>query len=168
MPALIDITGRTYGSLTVLKASERKVPGRKLWVCQCECGTIKEIGGSDLTRGMVRSCGCKSAFLNRETKFNGTNSLEGFTSGLLTFIRDSRTIKQGTSTSSKRKALFRCACGNEKEMDVTAVLSGLSKSCGCIMRKVSSERAKARYHSHDIVKDDSGRVVQWKPRKETE
>lgn len=31
---------------------------KKYWLCQCECGTIREVLGEDLRRGGSKSCGC--------------------------------------------------------------------------------------------------------------
>ena len=36
---LIDLTGKTFGKLTVLKRGEN-IGLQPSWICQCECGTI--------------------------------------------------------------------------------------------------------------------------------
>jgi len=61
MPAPIDLTGHTYGRLTVLYEPVPAVYPRK-WLCICICGHIKEIIGGSLRSGATQSCGC----LNRE------------------------------------------------------------------------------------------------------
>lgn len=44
---------------TVLKESENNNKTKiKKWICQCECGVIKEISGNDLRSGHSLSCGC--------------------------------------------------------------------------------------------------------------
>ena len=53
MSRKIDLTGKTFGRLTVLE----QAAGRK-WVCKCECGTVKEIFAQSLTKGVTKSCGC--------------------------------------------------------------------------------------------------------------
>lgn len=61
MPQLIDLSGRRFGRLTVIKRAESN---RKevYWVCQCDCGNIKTVRGSLLTtknkKRRVRSCTC--------------------------------------------------------------------------------------------------------------
>ena len=61
MPKLIDLSGRRFGRLTVIKRAESN---RKevYWVCQCDCGNIKTVRGSLLTtknkKRSVRSCTC--------------------------------------------------------------------------------------------------------------
>lgn len=53
----IDITGKKYGRLTVLKeAGTRK--WKVYWLCLCECGKTKEINGGALKNGKTKSCGC--------------------------------------------------------------------------------------------------------------
>lgn len=58
MPAFIDLTGRTFGRLTVLKRSENVRPKRTYWLCRCSCGALKKIGRGNLLRGSTKSCGC--------------------------------------------------------------------------------------------------------------
>lgn len=53
-----DLTGKRFGRLTVLRKSQRKSSGQYYWVCQCDCGKIKEIIHSSLTQGTALSCGC--------------------------------------------------------------------------------------------------------------
>lgn len=55
---LRDLQGFTFGSLTVLQLGESKGNGA-WWICQCKCGTQKEIRSSDLVQGKVNSCGCE-------------------------------------------------------------------------------------------------------------
>lgn len=54
---LIDLSGKTFGILTVI---ERSANSNKhaCWVCRCECGTVKAIRGGHLTSGASKSCGC--------------------------------------------------------------------------------------------------------------
>lgn len=61
--ALRDLTGQSFGRLTVLSVGERR--GRKrYWNCRCDCGTEKAVHGDHLKAGRSRSCGC----LNRESQ----------------------------------------------------------------------------------------------------
>jgi len=57
MPRLKDLTGLTFGDLTVLRRDGHK--GKKvMWLCRCQCGREKSIFGSGLTSGRSRTCGC--------------------------------------------------------------------------------------------------------------
>ena len=63
----LDLTGCTFGRLTVLRLVTGDV-GRK-WVCQCQCGTIKVCPTKALRRGNVRSCGCLRVETTAERNF---------------------------------------------------------------------------------------------------
>ena len=55
-----DLTGKTFGSLLVLRPSDRKMPNRiPLWVTQCACGVVHEVRMDRLKSGKAKSCGCK-------------------------------------------------------------------------------------------------------------
>lgn len=49
-----DLTGKTFGYLTVLG----KAPRCNFWHCRCKCGTEKDIFRGSLTSGDTKSCGC--------------------------------------------------------------------------------------------------------------
>ena len=59
MRKLIDLTGKKFGRLTVIK---RNYPNNKynrtMWLCKCDCGKEKVILGCSLKGGKTRSCGC--------------------------------------------------------------------------------------------------------------
>ena len=73
MGSQVDLTGRRFGRLTVLRpAEDQRFWGDPLWVCACDCGGTKTARRSSLTRGDALSCGClqreaQSAFCG-ETK----------------------------------------------------------------------------------------------------
>lgn len=53
----IDLTGKKFGRLTVLRASGNRGI-QPVFTCQCECGTICEVRGDKLRSGKTQSCGC--------------------------------------------------------------------------------------------------------------
>lgn len=56
---LIDLAGRRFGSLTVLRRAGTDAKNKKvLWECECTCGNTCRARGNDLTRGKMTSCGC--------------------------------------------------------------------------------------------------------------
>lgn len=56
---MIDLTGKTFGRLTVLEAHGRSKDRKNVfWKCLCSCGNFKVIMGSSLRRGATKSCGC--------------------------------------------------------------------------------------------------------------
>lgn len=57
-----DLTGKVFDNWTVLYRSEvRGSDNRKKYICECSCGTIKEVDGRHLTRGSSKSCGCEKS-----------------------------------------------------------------------------------------------------------
>jgi len=60
---MTDLTGKSYGKLTVLSLRwTRDYPGggsRRLWLCRCECGVETTVAGNNLTGGHTTSCGSK-------------------------------------------------------------------------------------------------------------
>ena len=60
MAKRIDITGKSYGDLTVIKLSnQRNDYGKILWECLCSCGGATYVLGTSLRPGHYKSCGCK-------------------------------------------------------------------------------------------------------------
>jgi hypothetical protein len=58
MPALIDLTGQSFGRWTVLHKAPTGPYGCAWWLCRCECGTERATAGVGLRNGTSRSCGC--------------------------------------------------------------------------------------------------------------
>lgn len=62
MSKRIDLTGRQFGDLTVIRLSDRrdeKHHNTLLWECRCGCGNTTYVLGSSLRAGYYKSCGCK-------------------------------------------------------------------------------------------------------------
>lgn len=61
-----DLSGKRFGSLTVIKRDDTKsVP---YWVCKCDCGRVKSVKGTHLRSGAIISCGCVGKKHLRESK----------------------------------------------------------------------------------------------------
>ncbi len=56
-----NITDQKFGRLTALLFVGKNKSGHSLWECRCDCGKIKRIAVSNLTKGMTKSCGCWKA-----------------------------------------------------------------------------------------------------------
>lgn len=69
---LIDLTGKTFGKLTVVKKSKNRTPkGNIYWECYCECNPnyIFDVLGGSLRRNATKSCG-KCGFNKKPKKKN--------------------------------------------------------------------------------------------------
>lgn len=60
MSKLIDLTGKQFGRLSVIKRSANGKNGQAYWQCVCACGNTTIVRGTHLTSGKVSSCGCYS------------------------------------------------------------------------------------------------------------
>lgn len=55
---IVDITGEKFGRWTALFLSSKDEYSSARWMCICECGTKREVYGSNLRNGKSKSCGC--------------------------------------------------------------------------------------------------------------
>ena len=54
----VDITGQRFGRYTVVRRVENDKRGKSQWLCKCDCGVYKVVGGQTLKNGTTQSCGC--------------------------------------------------------------------------------------------------------------
>ena len=118
MTKIRDLSGQTFGKMTVVSFVGSGKHGHAKWLCKCECGTEKAVRSSHLTSGRTKSCGCINI-----------KDLSGKKFGKLTVVRFAGTNKRGNRTWS-----CKCECGNEKTVAGSRLTSGSTKSCGCIAR----------------------------------
>jgi hypothetical protein len=117
--------GQRFGRLSVLAV----VPGTKhgakrSCVCRCDCGTEKTVAAGDLLSGRTTSCGCWMRESGRTRKLK---DITGRTFGRLTaFERMPGTSADGAVW------LCLCECGSSTEVSTHKLLSGNTKSCGCL------------------------------------
>lgn len=68
-----DLTGRRFSRLRVIESAPTRVEpsGAKatVWLCQCDCGTVKEVRAAGLKSGSTTSCGCYQAERTAEVSF---------------------------------------------------------------------------------------------------
>lgn len=122
MGKLIDLTGQTFGKLTVVKRSEKR--GKEaIWTCLCECGKSVDVRASKLKSGNTQSCGCirKKDITNQRF-------------GRLMALHPNGQYRSQTVWHCK------CDCGKEVNVPVSRLLGGHTQSCGClrIERAISS------------------------------
>jgi hypothetical protein len=70
MGNFIDLTGKIYGRLTVLKLNST-AGGRTMWQCECMCGGTSIVDGWNLKTFHTTSCGCK----RKESNSGATHNL---------------------------------------------------------------------------------------------
>jgi len=79
MSKFIDLTGKRFGFLTVIKLSDKKEnkDSHLKWDCVCDCGNEKSIIGRSLITGATKSCGCyfKKCIIENNKKNNTTHNM---------------------------------------------------------------------------------------------
>ncbi len=121
MGRLIEMKGKKLGKLTVLGKSKISKNKEAAWDCQCECGRIKQIHGTSLRNGRVKSCGntgCRGRF---------DADMVGRRFGKLLVL-----CKAETTLGGENAWVCQCACGSSTEIRGGCLRRGDSKSCGNI------------------------------------
>lgn len=125
---LIDLTGKTFGKLTVTgrdyETQQRKKDREVWWHCTCECGNVDySARGHDLRDGKILSCGCLRKENTRNIKFKD-----------ITGQRFGKLIVLGPSPKKGDCSYWtcQCDCGSPAiEVAVRHLNSGATTSCGC-------------------------------------
>lgn len=88
----LDLTGQTYGRLTVLAEAPSPRRWTVSWRCRCACGTILDVRSNSLRTGNTTSCGCQkrdstvARNLKHGLKYRGSPAPEHY--GIWTHIKD--------------------------------------------------------------------------------
>lgn len=127
----IDLTGKRFGRLTVIRRAPNNKDGRAMWLCRCDCGNERIIMGKCLRNGHTQSCGClnKDIVSNRSVK-----NMVGERFGRLLVIERADDY---VAPSGKHHVMWKCLCdcGNSTTVDAGQLSSGKTKSCGCLHRE---------------------------------
>lgn len=54
---VIDLTGKRFGELSVIKRYGSNTHKEAMWICRCDCGNTTIVRGAKLRSGRTRSCG---------------------------------------------------------------------------------------------------------------
>ena len=75
MPKFKDLTGQRFERLTAVRYL-----GKSCWQFYCQCGRVSNARGTDVTRGIVKSCGCykDEIFVKRNTERTPATIIERF------------------------------------------------------------------------------------------
>lgn len=58
MGKFVNLTGKKFGRLTVVKRAEKGLFKTVRWLCKCDCGNETYVDSYSLTHGETTSCGC--------------------------------------------------------------------------------------------------------------
>lgn len=131
-----NITGATFGRLTAVFRVKHSV--RPHWLCECVCGNKKVISARYLQSGLTRSCGC---LVKESTRVNGLKNkkdIKGLKFNRLTVLSDT-----GKRSNSNIVWECICECGGVAHVTANNLISGNTKSCGCLTdekRRINSKK----------------------------
>lgn len=77
---IIDLVGRVFSRLTVLKFSHTNKHNGAVWECLCSCGVVKVVPARSLVTGHTVSCGCYRRYNLASKTLKHGHSKVGFTS----------------------------------------------------------------------------------------
>lgn len=73
MPAALELTGRTFGRLVVVRRSHKDGTGAWVWLCRCDCARYVFVRGATLAAGRTSACSrCAAAMRSRTHGETGT------------------------------------------------------------------------------------------------
>lgn len=121
-----DLAGRRFGRLTAVRPTDKRDRGSVVWECACDCGNTCEAPSPALTGGRVTSCGCEDSDAGKRARYK---DLAGRRFGKLVAVRPVGRSKGGVVWECK------CDCGNMKEVRSSLLVSGKTRSCGCMQGK---------------------------------
>lgn len=130
-----DLTGQVFGRLTVVSRLLNDSNGSR-WLCRCSCGKTHTVLGSNLLGAGVKSCGC----LRKNSPKYALRKPQDLTGQV--FNRLTVVSKAPTEIAPCGKKLYRwfcrCSCGRDHVAIASHLVSGIVKSCGCLVKETSS------------------------------
>ncbi|MGV7002497.1 helix-turn-helix domain-containing protein [Priestia megaterium] len=139
-----DLTGQVFNKLTVIEYMGLDATKKQaMWKCRCECGKEIIVRKRNLKVGHTKSCGC----ISKVNKYR--EDLTGRVFGRLTVI------EYGGFDQKHKVATWKCKCecGEEITTRKQNLLSGDTRSCGCLQREtVTATATKHGLHNHRLYK----------------
>ena len=133
----LEKPGDKFGEWTLLRPSSDK----RKWVCQCSCGTIKEVRTDTLKNGGSRCCGCKTKAYQSQSKLKqgSKHDLAGMKFGDWTVLE----------YAGNSHWLCKCTCGAVHRVQTGRLRFGATNRCAkCNAGLITSERATTHGESN--------------------
>lgn len=111
-----DLFEKKFGRLTLF--DWKIIKDKVYYGCRCDCGKEKDIFRNNLLSGNTKSCGCLQ-------HISASDEVIGKTFDRLTVISCARDNKRTMCTCH-------CTCGNKIIVRRDSLLTGNTKSCGCL------------------------------------
>jgi len=130
-----DLTNFIFGDLKVISFAGRR-GGRGHWncVCQCPLNTEMVVSHHALWHNIIESCG-KSTRCSRKPRYGSDpGPQKRFVDLTGRQFSELTVVKHHGRYHNKHFWLCRCRCGCAVSVPSTALVSGNTRSCGCIRR----------------------------------
>jgi len=145
-----DLVGKQFGRWVVLSKSSRV--GEAYWLCECTCGSIKEVYGYALRKGNSQSCGCLAHERAAEAGRQNVGVLRGPRVDLVGQQRG-RLLITAYAGSVKGRVMWEClcVCGNKifRETGYLNKTGADRQSCGCWTNELSTARLLKYQAEHE-------------------
>lgn len=118
MPKKININDRFNHWEVIAEAPNHISPdgtSRKMYLCKCDCGTVKTVAATQLRTGKSKNCGCRGSYLVPGSQYQDWTVLE----------KSSEKNSHGSQFY-----LCQCSCGVIRTVRMADLLNGSSKNCG--------------------------------------
>lgn len=134
LPFPDDILGEEIGKFTCVKRLYQRKDRNWMYLIRCECGHEFEIDRGNFLLGNCSCPKCSAKKVRKHrTRLNPYDIL-GKRFGRLTVME-----YQGTDSRYKHTYLCKCDCGCQKIIVRNNLISGQTKSCGCLTKDKARE-----------------------------
>lgn len=174
MGKAVDLSGQSFGKLTVVKRAPNSIAPsgqiKAMWFCVCECGNELIVRSQDLKRGHTTSCGCAP----KKQKGDGLINLIGERFGKLVVIdrAEDYTYESKGKITTAPQWLCQCDCGNKITVQGGNLRSGNTTNCGCDRLSSKGEIVIADYlstlnikylreYTFDNLRNKSGNLLRF-------
>lgn len=125
-----DLTGQTFGDLTVQHIAEhQRKNGGVWWTCTCSCGNTYDVPGTLLVTGRKTHCSDSS---HRKPHYQDITD-KRFHRLVALYPLEERSAKGSVMWHC------RCDCGTEADFSYNDIVYGNLRSCGCRKREHGKE-----------------------------
>lgn len=151
MEKQINIIGKKFGKLTVIKEIDKDKNYHKKYLCICDCGNYTEVLDTSLIGKKTKSCGCIQkdiALKNIGKKYNKLTIID-------VVKEDKKTVKYKCQ----------CECGNTIISLLQPLINGKTKSCGCYKKSTDKEKGKKRIDNNVFLMLEDTHITRIKNKK---
>lgn len=115
--------GQVFSRWTVLNDNYIGSNGERMWLCRCECGTVRYVLERSLMYGGSKSCGC----CRKDTQRKKSDVMSGRIFGDLTVLHRAQNQRKNGGVWWT----CQCSCGRQYDCPATLLTQGRRTHCGC-------------------------------------